>query len=444
MRKLTDQLLGLLDDDLPRDRLLLRVAGRSAAFPSRLRDGLSTRFYDCRELNLAPLTWRDVEQAAAVALESRDVPGFMTALAERDIGVLASRPITLDMLLRLYGEGPLPTGRIELYERAIGKLVRETSQRRLDESAGDIPAAERIETAQLLAAVSVLCGRSSVAVHRYPEMPEGQLSLDEVTGRGNKPEVFTEVTRSALFTAASEGVRWTHRDFPEFLTAKRLARMEAGDAIALLADPNDPGKIVPQLTGTAIWAALLSSELFDRLVSSEPELLLTSSLADAEPGMRRRLLQALLAYMKDRPPGDWHRYYRWLDYSGLPGDIAPYLGSEMPVWLRREAAWILSETRHHELDGRLAAIVESVAMTRHPADYDDEVRLATSVVFCLRDSKDPASRSNCARSPTMRERRERSAPPSSVTCGGSSHQPRFSACSVLLESTAATATLPPL
>ena len=54
MRKLTDQLLGLLDDDLPRDRLLLRVAGRSAAFPSRLRDGLSTRFYDCQELNLAP------------------------------------------------------------------------------------------------------------------------------------------------------------------------------------------------------------------------------------------------------------------------------------------------------------------------------------------------------------------------------------------------------
>lgn len=390
MRKLTDQLLGLLDDDLPRDRLLLRVAGRSAAFPSRLRDGLSTRFYDCQELNLAPLTLRDVEQAAMVALDSRDVPGFMTALAERDIGVLASRPITLDMLMQLYGEGPLPTGRIELYERAIGNLVRETSQRRLDESAADIPAAERTDTAQVLAAVSVFCGRSGVAVHRYPEMPQGQLSLDEVTGRGDKPEVFTEVTRSALFTAAAgKVVRWTHRDFPEFLTAQRLARMEAGDAIALLADPNDPGKVVPQLTGTAVWAALLSRELFDRFVSSEPELLLTSSLADAEPGMRRRLLQALLAYMKDRPPGDWHRYYRWLDYTGLPGDIEPYLGLGMPAWLRREAAWILSETGHHELDARLVAIVELAALARHPADYDGEVGLATSVVACLRGSEDP-------------------------------------------------------
>ena len=220
--------------------------------------------------------------------------------------------------------------------------------------------------------------------------------------------------------------------------------MEAGDAIALLADPNDPGKVVPQLTGTAVWAALLSRELFDRFVSSEPELLLTSSLADAESGMRRRLLQALLAYMKDRPPGDWHRYYRWLDYRGLPGDIEPYLGSGMPAWLRREAAWILSETGHHELDARLAAIVESAAMARHPADYDGEVRLATSVVACLRDSKDPGLQDNCARSPTMRERRERSAPPSSVTCGGSSRQSRFSACSVLLESMAATAILPPL
>ena len=131
MRKLTDQLLGLLDDDLPRDRLLLRVAGRSAVFPTRLREGLRARYYDCQELNLAPLTWRDVEQAAAVTLKGRDIAGFMTALAERDIGLLASRPITLDMLLRLYGEGPLPTGRKELYEQAIGKLVRETSQRRL-------------------------------------------------------------------------------------------------------------------------------------------------------------------------------------------------------------------------------------------------------------------------------------------------------------------------
>ena len=390
MRKLTDQLLGLLDDDLPRDRLLLRVAGRSAVFPTRLREGLRARYYDCQELNLAPLTWRDVEQAAAVTLKGRDIAGFMTALAERDIGLLASRPITLDMLLRLYGEGPLPTGRKELYEQAIGKLVRETSQRRLDESAGDIPVAERVETAQLLAAVSILCGRSSIAVHRYPEMPEGQLSLDEVTGPGDKPEVFTEVTRSALFTAApGKVVRWTHRDFPEFLTAQRLARMKADDATALLADPADPGKIVPQLTGTAVWAALLSSDVFDRLVSSEPELLLTSSLADTGPGPRRRLLRALLAYMKDRPPGDWHRYYRWLDYAGLSGDIAPCLGPEMPAWLRREAAWILSETGHHELDVQLAAIVESVAATRRPADYDEEVRLATSVVFCLRDSEDP-------------------------------------------------------
>ena len=61
----------------------------------------------------------------------------------------------------------------------------------------------------------------------------------------------------------------------------------------------------------------------------------------------------------------------------------------MPAWLRREAAWILSETGHHELDVQLAAIVESAAVTRHPADYDEEVRLATSVVFCLRDSEDP-------------------------------------------------------
>jgi hypothetical protein len=136
-----------------------------------------------------------------------------------------------------------------------------------------------------------------------PEMPEGQLSLDQVTRSGDKPKIIRKVTRSALFGAAvGKVVRWTHRDFPEFLTAQCLARLEAGDATALLADPDDPGKIVPQLTGTAVWSALLSRELFDRLMSSEPELLLNSSLADAEPGMRRQLLLALLASMKETSP----------------------------------------------------------------------------------------------------------------------------------------------
>jgi len=228
MRKLADNLLRFLDD-LPGDRLLLRVASRSAAFPSRLRDGLSARFEGSyRELDLTPLTWGDMARAAAVALAAGDASGFMTAVAERDIGVLASRPITLGMLLRLYGEGPLPTSRIELYERAVGQLVRETNQRRLDESVGDIPIVQLIEAARILAAITVLGGRSSIAVHRYPNTAEGQLSLDEVTEPGDEAEVFAAVAESALFAATSGNmVRWTHRDFPEFLTAQRLAMMDA-------------------------------------------------------------------------------------------------------------------------------------------------------------------------------------------------------------------------
>jgi hypothetical protein len=61
----------------------------------------------------------------------------------------------------------------------------------------------------------------------------------------------------------------------------------------------------------------------------------------------------------------------------------------MPARVQREAAWILSETGHHELDARLAEIVESVASSRGPDDYDDEVRHAASVVASLRGSEDP-------------------------------------------------------
>jgi hypothetical protein len=250
MRKLADQLLRLLDD-LPLDRLLLRVASRSAAFPMRLREKLSARFEESyRELNLAPLTWADAAQAAAAESRNGDASGFMTAVVERGIGVLASRPMTLGMLLGLYGEGPLPTSRIDLYERAIGRLVREMNRRRLDESVQDIPVTQRLEAAQTLAAITVLAGHASIALHRYPNMPEGQLCLDEVTGPGDEPKVFAAVAGSALFTATSEStVRWTHRDFPEFLTGQCLAALDTRDVLALLSDPNDPDRIVPQLIG---------------------------------------------------------------------------------------------------------------------------------------------------------------------------------------------------
>jgi hypothetical protein len=390
MGKLTDQLLRLLDD-LPYDRLLLRVASRSAAFPTRLREKLSARFEESyQELNLAPLTWGDAAQAAAAESENRDASEFMTAVAERDIGVLASRPITLGMLLGLYGEGPLPTSRIHLYERAIGRLVREMNPRRLDEAVQGIPITQRLEAAQTLAAITVLAGHASIALHRYPNMPEGQLCLDEVTEPGDEPKVYAAVAGSALFTATSGStVRWTHRDFPEFLTGQCLAAMDARDAIALLSDPNDPDRIVPQLIGTAVWAALFDEGLFDWLLSREPDLLLAATLTDTQPGLRRRLMQALLAQMKNRPPGNWHSFYRRLDYNEIADDVVPYLDARMPVWLRREAAWLLGETGHHELDGQLVAIVESAVSTGEPGDNDGNVRLGASVVACLRNAADP-------------------------------------------------------
>ena len=114
--------------------------------------------------------------------------------------------------------------------------------------------------------------------------------------------------------------------------------MDARDTIALLSDPNDLNRIVPQLIGAAVWAALLNEQLFSWLLSREPDLLLSITPTDTQPGLRRRLVQALLVQMEDRPPGNWHPY-RGLDYDGLADDVTPYLDARMRVWLRREAAW---------------------------------------------------------------------------------------------------------
>src|SRR6516225_5532263 len=101
-----ETLAGLLADEikrLPLERFRLRIASRSAAWPSSFEQELSDLWgKNCVEVyELAPLRRVDViEAASATGLPDPDT--FMRAVDEKQVVPLAIKPVTLQFLLNTY------------------------------------------------------------------------------------------------------------------------------------------------------------------------------------------------------------------------------------------------------------------------------------------------------------------------------------------------------
>lgn len=104
--------------DGPPENLFLRIACRTAEWPSSFYDQLCS-LWSSKEVQvyqLAPLTRDNVMQAAQYT--GLDPDNFVKTIHEKQIGVLASKPITLNFLLDLYlSQGDFPTGQVELYRQ---------------------------------------------------------------------------------------------------------------------------------------------------------------------------------------------------------------------------------------------------------------------------------------------------------------------------------------
>lgn len=387
MSVLSDRLPQLLGT-LPLDKLRLRVAGRAYAFPTRLADALTNMFTEgVEQYDLLPLTQSNVRQAAVERGWNDDQ--FLDQILALDIGVVASRPITLNLLLGRDQTKPLTTSKVDLYQEGTRRLVRESNDRILDTVPQVFPVEDLVQGAQKLAAVSVFAAQAAITVKRRSSDDPGPVALDEAADDGEDANLLRAVTASSLFGVSSAGtVRWTHRDFAEFLTAQRLAEMATADAVALLADPNDR-RVVPQLAGTAAWTAQLHEGVFDWLVESEPELLATRAIVPTVTSdQRRTLVGRLLDRVESAPRVDVPRMGAQINYPELTADVVPYLDSRRSAYVRREAARILHDAQRHELDDQLVAIVET-AGAGDPNAYDNEVSLAVSVVANLRGDLEP-------------------------------------------------------
>ncbi|MFC9643845.1 NACHT domain-containing protein [Streptomyces mirabilis] len=384
-------LADVLERELARldaDRLRVLITSRRSVWRGRLGTAFARWWPGSASaaLVLAPLTMRDIRQAAATELADPD--GFVASLKTAGVQLLAASPMTLRLLLAAYVKGDMPAQRSHIYALGVKGLAAEANADRADRGREGPPLTQRLSAAQQLAAVSLLSGRAQVIRRARPLQEEGVLGLDEVDDAEEALDALEAVFDSALLTDGRAGRAWTHRSVQEFLTARRCEDLPLASVQNLLADPAHPDRVLPQLTGVAAWLAALRADVVEWLAAAEPEVLMQADLRGFPETERAQVAGAVVAKLSVAPVPGMRSGYAGLLHAGLGAQLAPLLRAGGPAWQQQEAALVVQATGLRKLDAELMDLIEEITAGRGRADYDDRIRAAEWAARALQGTQD--------------------------------------------------------
>lgn len=357
----------------PIDRLRLRIACRTADWPSSLGSDLKKLWGDGFQVyGLAPLRQEDAEQAARV--DGIDPEAFLREINEKSVGALASKPLSLKMLLKQYQKhGSLPSSQIELMHEGLLRLCEEvTDARRAHER---LSSNQRLVAAGRIAAITVFAAKPAIWIGSDSmQCPDnGCATIQDICGgteltNGEGFAIDGRTVREALNTGlfrphSNASIYWGHQTYAEYLAAWYVTQREATkeQIRAVLLHPT--GSLVPRLRGVAAWLAEFNPGLFDILLEADPESLLLADLTRASDSEKAALVQALLdlyerpgSFPRDRYP------YKALAHPGLSDIIGDCLRSPATTeGAKYLALGIAEDCRLHPLaDDLLAVAVDPV------------------------------------------------------------------------------------
>lgn len=382
-------------------RLYLRVASRSAdrlsGFDEKLRD-----LWDRNESGvfvLAPLSRSNVGLAAND--HEIDAEMFLDAVREKGIVPLATKPVTLAMLLNLDDPEHLPQTQAELYEQGLLKLAAEPTRRR-DRARMPGPG-QRLAIAKRVAAATLLSGRTRISLDdSAPDTTDSvnvrQLSGGSVHDRSTANAITIKVgiraardaLKTAIFAPRGNEMTWAHQSFGEYLAAKYLTQeLTSEQQASLLLDGQNNARVVPQLREVAAWAATLDEKFFQLLVARDPLVLLRLNSDSASDGDRERIVKALFTGTHAGELDYWNlrnrRGLAALSHEGLATTVGQKLRDRDASSAARELACELAELC--ELEETEPALV-AVAL-----DSSEALELRVSACAALRRfASDPGRR----------------------------------------------------
>lgn len=330
VKRLSERLVDGLRDLDALKHLRLRVVCRGAALPEKLPELLANVYGRDRVevYTLLPLRRGDVERVVREAKRA-DADAFLARLTVPPLAPLASRPLTLGMLLDHAGALRGATTAYEVIDSAVASLVAEPNPERPGGSGETLD--RRRELACTLAMVSLLAGRPRVHIHNGVNAPpHDAITARDLDGFATRDEVAALVQSAPLF----EDTRFIHRAIVEHLAAELMARAPTDEALArLFPRESTSSRVVPQLRGLATQLAA-RRRFFEPLFSRDPITLLDVDTAYLDHAQRRRLLNAVLARGEELNVVGW-----WYDVGAhLAGLSHPEIAAQLHGWITDDTA----------------------------------------------------------------------------------------------------------
>ena len=291
-----DNVAALLADELPKqpvERLRLRIACRTAPWPTILEKALTDLFGECHAYELVPLRRIDVKRAAEQS-GIADPNAFLGRIDELDVSSLAIKPVTLKFLISTYlRDGDFPKDHLELYEKGCKTLCEESSDSRHGGGRrGRLNPDERLAVAFRIAAVTQLCRRFAVYTGREADgVPSEDVFINDLAGGTERAVDEVTVSTDALWEVLDTGlfssrganrIGWAHQTYSEFLAARYCKRrkMPLQQIRPLIFHPSDHGRrLIPQLHEVAAWMAAMDAEILRVVATADPEALLGAAAA---------------------------------------------------------------------------------------------------------------------------------------------------------------------
>jgi hypothetical protein len=373
----------------------LRIACRTAEWPWSFNEGLS-KLWDGEQVKvyeLVPLRLLDVQKAANIV--GINVSEFVRSIDEKNAGPLASKPITLNLLLKLFKkESGFPASQTELYEKGCLYLCEEPDLERREMRNTDgrysTSAKQRFIIASRIAAALIISNRFAIYtdIDRV-DMPEDYIDFKELIGGKEKidsdsfevPEKsIRETLNTGLFTSRGAHLMgFAHQTYAEFLAAKYLKTAPIEQIKALFAHPNDVDKIIPQLHETIAWLAGQRHDVVSWVLSVEPEILLRSDVTKADDETRAKLVSELLSKFKKEELFDdrnFREYYSKLSHPMIAEQLKPYLTDNTLLLIPRSVAIDIAEACNVK---SLQEILVEIALDQME-DYNIRVQAASAVL----------------------------------------------------------------
>jgi hypothetical protein len=306
-----DTIAALLADELPKlplNRLKLRIACRTAPWPLLLENALKAGYGNDNfaATELVPLRRVDVLEAATLSGISKP-NAFLERVDQLQIAALASRPITLTMLLDTFQrEGDLPANLLDLYEKGCLILCEEQNEsRRAAGRTGTLSPASRSAVAARIAAVTQFGNRFAVwtGTAAAGGLPE-DVAVSQLVG-GNEfaeqkidvsNDMVVETLGTGLFSSRGpERLGWSHQTFAEYLAARYCInnKLPIQQLRSLVFHPRRV-RVIPQMREVASWLALQNEPLFAEIAEHDPEVLLGSASPSLSDEQRRIVAATLL------------------------------------------------------------------------------------------------------------------------------------------------------